>query len=156
MIEISSANVGDILLFPISGKQYKIEAVNEKYVHYSSETGEKYATKERFANAVKITDPAAIERFETNAALGRHLAAAEASALKKILSGKLSPEERDEAIRVLGVTHQQQKHQEAELAKARKAAMRKPSGLDALIEAAEKKKRPSAQAVSRDLNEPSR
>lgn len=156
MFQISAENVGDILLFPSSGKQYKIEAVNEEFIHYTTETGEKYATKERSANAVKLTDPAAIERFEANAALGRHLAGAEASALRKILSGKLTPEERDEAIRVLGVTHQQQRHQAAELYRARKAAMRPTSGLDALIAAAEKKKSPSSHAVPKELNEPSR
>ena len=156
MMQITAANVGDILLFSASGKQYKIEEVNNEYVYYSSETGERYASTERTVDALKLTDPISIERFESYATLGRNLAAAETSALRKILSPGISPEDRDDAIRVLGVTHQQQKHLQAQITAARKAAIKKPSSLADLISGAEKRKASNNRPVSQERSEPSR
>jgi len=140
MIQITEANVGDILMFPSSGKKVRIDEVGAEYIRYTSETGDRFATQERRFDGVRLTDSLAISRFEENVTLGQTLNAAEYSALRKILSGELTPQERDEAIRVLGTTHAQQKELEKKILKEQALDRKQPPRLSDLIQNAEKRR----------------
>ena len=138
---ISEANVGDIFLFPKTGKRIQIDAMQKGIIFYSTETGKKLATREHIWDfAQKLMDPAAIEAFRRNAALGRCLGAAERSAISKMLNPYISSEEREEAAGILGQTRNQQKHLASRISLECAGRTVKRESLSDIIKTAEQKR----------------
>lgn len=121
-MKITAANTGDLLCLYQTGKRIRILEVSDDYVSYQQEDGQRYATKERQADAFIERDPERISAFNENCRLGQALHAAELGALKALLSNPLiSQSEREDADRVLAVAREQQAHMSARLVQERQS-----------------------------------
>lgn len=120
-MQITAANVGDILCLYQTGKRIKILDVGEDLVTYQQESGARYCTDERHADAFVDRDPQRISMFNQNSRLGQALSAAESKAMKVLLSGRFPLAEREEANRVLSVVQEQKKTMDQRMMQERKA-----------------------------------
>lgn len=117
-MQITNENVGDTLCLYEKAKYIRILDVNPQYVYYATEDGSHYATSERFADALLVTDPDRLAVFEENYMLGKALNAAEYKAFVHMFSD--SEPERGEADNVLSVVRAQQEHLSSRLSSDRK------------------------------------
>jgi len=152
-LHLSPQNIGDIFELSDTGKRLRIDGVTDRFVHYSTEAGEKYCTSERSIPGKKLTDAAAIAAFEKNAELGRLLQAAESRALRTILDGRHSSEEQAEAKDVLSHVKAQQRHLEAHISHPRTATVQRSGGLLDKIQNAELRRvQPCSGAVQKSMD----
>lgn len=115
-MEITVANIGDVICIDQKARCILVENVTDKFVHYRQETGDRYATAEHEIAGSVVRDPKVVSEFYRNAKLGSALGHAEFSAFRKILDGSLEPAQREEAGAVLSIVKSMQKHLEERVA----------------------------------------
>lgn len=100
-MQITADNVGDIIQMMPQGNLIQIEAVNEEFVHYRQETGDRYASCNHELEGQVIVDQDRIQAFYDNYALGSALQKAELSAIRKLLDAHGTHEQHRDANAVL-------------------------------------------------------
>ena len=108
-MQLTERNTGDIIFMYQTGKRVKVDSVTDENIYFVSEQGTKYATKDRYIEGIKDTDPSSTAIFENNAMIGKCLNAARSSALKKLQSD-LSPKDKEDADLVWQSTKKQLDH----------------------------------------------
>lgn len=108
-MQITPEHVGAIIQINCSAKCIQIEAVNEAFVKYIRENGNRYATFEHEIEGSVIRDPDRIQEFQDNAKLGLALNAAENRALRSLLDGTATRAQRSDANSVLDAVKGMQK-----------------------------------------------
>lgn len=109
-MQITKANIGDVLCLYQTGECIRIEDIVLNYIHYQREYGSHYATHEFTADALRVEDPVRIASFDRNYELGKALSAAELAAQRTMYDGFHSAEDVHEASVSLQHIHAQQKY----------------------------------------------
>ena len=145
---ISEENVGEILVLPKTGMLIRIDAVDGSRIFYSQENGERFVSHECQLDAHKVYDSVSVIAFGENIMIGRCLAAAERSALRKLCSADCPDFDTAQAAGILNAIKKQQNHLNSRIRAESPTQVKRQPSLNDIISRAEEKRLSKSKSFS--------
>lgn len=109
-MQITPDNIGDIIRMDNQSGYLQIEFVDDELVQFCQENGSRFAAFSHEIDGSIVREPERIQQFHTNASLGTALYNAEFCAMRSLVDGTSTHEQRRDANAVLLSVRELQKH----------------------------------------------
>lgn len=148
-MQITPDNIGDIICLNNRSGYLQIEFVDDELVQFCHENGSRFASFSHEIDGSVVQEPERIQQFQANASLGTVLHNAEFSAIRSLINGTSTHEQRRDANAVLLSVKELQQHMSDRLnPHHQREASKSHRSLDAIISKASV----DAQAQQLSLN----